>query len=71
MPIQPESAIEMLDLALGRVDMVRTCLDELRRPDVALVPAHVLITRAESCMDDVLTALHRLRVRIADLEAGR
>jgi hypothetical protein len=74
MPTQPEpsqSAVDLLDHALGRVDMVRACLDELRRPDAALVPAQTLVERAESCLDDVLSALRSLRPRIATLEAGQ
>jgi hypothetical protein len=73
MRTQPEpsqSAVELLDHALGRVDMVRGCLEELRRPDAALVSAQALVERAESCLDDVLGALRRLRVRVAALEAA-
>jgi hypothetical protein len=71
MPTQPEpaqSAIDMLDLALGSADMVRRCLDELSEPDRALVSVDVLVGRAESCLDDVISTLRRLRIRIADLE---
>jgi hypothetical protein len=63
------SILDDLDHALGRVDMLRTCLDELRRPDAALVPVQTLVERAESCLDDVLSALRSLRVRVAALEA--
>jgi hypothetical protein len=72
MPAQSEpsqSAIDLLDLALGRVDMVRVCLDELRRPEAALVPAQTLVERAEACLDDVVSTLRGVRFRIADREA--
>jgi hypothetical protein len=73
MPTQPEpsqSAVDLLDHALGRVDMVRACLDELRRPDAALVASQTLVERAESCLDDVLSALRSLRRRLTTPEAA-
>jgi hypothetical protein len=73
MPTEPESSdstVSVLDNILADLDLVRACLGELRRPDAALVPAHTLVERAESCLDDVCTALRRLRVRVADQEPG-
>jgi hypothetical protein len=66
-----QNAVDLLDLALGRVDMARGCLDELRQPQTALVSTQTLIERAESCLDDVVGALRSARVRVADLEPPR
>jgi hypothetical protein len=72
MPPQPEpsqSAVELLGHALGRLELAGTCLDEVRHPETALRSPDVLVERVQGCLDEVITTLRTLRVRIADLAA--
>jgi hypothetical protein len=62
MPTQP-------DHALGRVEILRTVLGDLREPSTALASREVLVERAESCLDDLVGALRNVRVYVADLES--
>ena len=67
MPAQAEpsqSAVDLLDLALGRVEILHTILGDLGEPSIALASRAVLVERAEGCLDDVVGALRSLRVRL-------